>query len=148
MAWLLSSSSQKPIARSATITKRELVAIVTAAATAFIFCPEPLTPFRNVGVILLLAWFAHILHDVWESIPAWIIDIVNHFYAWNGDFHDHDNLTLERTMAVVTEQLSEAASRIRAAAVGLGHVIRAALLKALQQATEFLKSSQSLCHLF
>jgi hypothetical protein len=137
MAWLLSSSLQKPIIRSETITKRELVAIVTAAATTFIFCPEPLRPFRDIGVVVFLAWLAHILYGVWESIPAWLIDVVNHSCAWNGNLQDQDSWTLE----IATEQLSEAVSRIRAATVGLWHLIRAALLKTLQ-AMEFLESPQ------
>jgi membrane-bound metal-dependent hydrolase YbcI (DUF457 family) len=90
MAWLLSSSSRKPIARSTTITTRELVALVTTRATAFIFCPKPLRQFRDVGVVLFLAWFAHILHDVWESVPAWLMGIVNHARAGNENLHDQD----------------------------------------------------------
>jgi len=138
MAWLFNSSSEKPIACSETITKRELVAIATAAAIAFIFCPEPLRLFRDIGVVLFLAWLAHILYGVWESIPASLIGIVNYSRALNGNPNEQNSWARER----VTEQLSEAVSRIRAAAIGLQHLVCAALLKILQQAREFIDSLQ------
>jgi hypothetical protein len=137
-AWVFSSLSQEPISRNGDITKREFVAIVTSAAIAVIFCPESLRPFRDVGIVLFLAWCAHILHDVWESIPTWLKIIVNYPSAGNENPHDRDGWTMERS----TRQLKELVSRIRAAAVGLWHKIHTALLEALQKAIELLKSPQ------
>lgn len=144
---LLDFPSQQPITRRTAITKRELVAIVVAAATAFIFMPEPFSHVRNVGVVCFLGWLAAILWDVLQRAPDWLWDIVCQACAGNGTPDDNSNSILGRAMTTAAEQLREAALWISVIVASVYQGIHAALLKALQRALKLSKFPRGSYHL-